>query len=86
MMRPTASSASKAHEKIEPKSPPRKAPMPKSKRKSEFSEEGKSKLSEDEPKTKAENDIPSHEPVEDKTKTDKGLANGTGLAVDPIST
>ncbi|MCJ1414773.1 hypothetical protein MMC32_001101 [Xylographa parallela] len=86
MMRPTASSASKAHEKIEPKSPPRKAPMTKSKRKSEFSEEGKSKLSEDGSKTKAENDVPSHEPVEDKTGMDKGLVNGTALAVDPIST
>ncbi|MCJ1379938.1 hypothetical protein MMC17_003041 [Xylographa soralifera] len=86
MMRPTASSASKAHEKIEPKSPPRKAPITKSKRKSEFSEEGKSKLSEDEPKTKAQDDILSHEPVEDETGLGKGLANGNGLAVDPIST
>ena len=86
MMRPTASSASKAHEKIEPKSPPRKAPMTKSKRKSEFSEEGKSKLSEDEPKTKAQDDVPSDGPVEDGIGGSKGLANGTGLAVDPLPT
>lgn len=41
MMRPTASSANKVHEKIEPKSPPRKTPHTRLKRKSEGSEEGK---------------------------------------------
>ncbi|MCJ1292422.1 hypothetical protein MMC34_003972 [Xylographa carneopallida] len=86
MMRPTASSASKAHEKFEPKSPPRKASTTKSKRKSEISEEEKSKLSEDEPKTKGADDIPSHESIEEGTELGKGLVNGTGSTVEPIST
>ncbi|MCJ1286009.1 hypothetical protein MMC26_005351 [Xylographa opegraphella] len=85
MMRPTASSASKAHEKVEPKSPPRKAPITKSKRKSEFSDEGKSKLFEDEPKTKAQADVPNHEPVENGIGLSKGLTDGAGLTVDPVS-
>ena len=47
MMRPTASSASKVHEKVETKSPPRKLPSTKPKRRSDGSE-GKSRLAEDE--------------------------------------
>ncbi|MCJ1390634.1 hypothetical protein MMC18_003495 [Xylographa bjoerkii] len=84
MMRPTASSASKAHEKIEPKSPPRKVPDTKSKRKSEGSEEGKSKLSEDGLKARAYDEVTSHEPEKVGTETGTGLRNGTGLAADPI--
>lgn len=45
MMRPTTSSASKAHDKLEPKSPPRKVPSAKPKRKS-AAEEGTSQLAE----------------------------------------
>jgi len=77
MMRPTASSSSKAHEKIEPKSPPRKAPITKHKRKSEVSEEEKSKLSEDDPKTKVQNEVPSHEPIDGETELGTGLTNET---------
>ena len=47
MMRPTASSASKVHEKVETKSPPRKMPSTKPKRRSDGSE-GKSRLVEGE--------------------------------------
>ncbi|MCJ1400523.1 hypothetical protein MMC11_003729 [Xylographa trunciseda] len=86
MMRPTASSASKAHEKIEPKSPPRKAPITKPKRKSEVSEEGKSRLSEDEPKAKAQDDTSTHEPVGDETGVENGVKTDTGLAAEPVST
>lgn len=46
MMRPTASSASKTHEKNEPKSPPRKVAPVKPKRKSEGGEDGKASQAE----------------------------------------
>ncbi|MCJ1471892.1 hypothetical protein MMC13_000533 [Lambiella insularis] len=64
MMRPTASSASKAHEKIEPKSPPRKSQPTKLKRKSAV-EEGTPRPGECEEKA-------------DRNETEKtsGIANG----------
>ena len=86
MMRPTASSASKAHEKIESKSPPPKPPVTKSHRKSGALEEGKSRLSEHEPKAKAADGAASHESDKEGPVPGTGLTNGAGSAADPIST
>jgi len=69
MMRPTASSASKVHEKIEPKSPPRKAAPVKPKRKSDGADEGKSMLTPNEP-TEAP---PVPGPEEDEQINETGL-------------
>ena len=71
MMRPTASSASKVHEKIETKSPPRKVPSGKLKRRSDGSE-GKSKLMEGE----------TLQPVNEIPQTQlESVVNGSGDAV-----
>jgi hypothetical protein len=69
MMRPTASSASKMHEKMEPKSPPRKAAPAKPKRSSDGADEGKSMLTSSEP-TQAPS-VPA--PREDEQIDETGL-------------
>ena len=77
MMRPTASSASKIHEKIEPKSPPRKIPPNRLKRKSEGIEDGKLKNSDAAHATEASI---TENGVLDETLPDKEdpiLVNGT---------
>ncbi|MCJ1259007.1 hypothetical protein MMC24_006841 [Lignoscripta atroalba] len=83
MMRPTASSASKAHEKIEPKSPPKAAPAG-FKRKSGGSDELKGKKTE-EPQnpTREQDDII---PVANQGRAaTNGSANGNRTSAEPIS-
>ncbi|MCJ1406789.1 hypothetical protein MMC19_000858 [Ptychographa xylographoides] len=83
MMRPTASSASKTHEKIEPKSPPRKGSAPKPKRKSGGSDE-KSILVDDEHKSAADHGAATAGTATDKmvpTSNHISITNGASKAV-----
>jgi len=90
MMRPTASSASKMHEKIEPKSPPRKAAPIKPKRKSNGTDEGKSMLTSSEPAQAPSVPAPEEDgQINDaglgKVEEDKGTVDGAEPSVDGLA-
>ena len=89
MMRPTASSASKVHEKIEPKSPPRKVPPTRLNRKSEASEDGKLNNSDAAHATAppvTENGAPEETfPDREDSILVNGTANGTAESTDPTT-
>ena len=91
MMKPTASSASKVHEKIEAKSPPRKVALTRPKRKSDGTDEGKSTVTSSEP-TQAPS-VPAPEEngqINDagleSVQEDKGALDGAEPPADPIAT
>ncbi|MCJ1245194.1 hypothetical protein MMC30_002395 [Trapelia coarctata] len=90
MMRPTASSASKMHEKIEPKSPPRKAAPIKPKRKSNGTDEGKSMLTSGEPAQAPWEPAPEEDGQIDDAglemvEEDKGTVDGAEPSADALA-
>ena len=90
MMRPTASSACKVHEKIEPKSPPRKVAPIKPKRKSNGTDEGKSTLTSNDPVQAPSVPAPEEDgQIDDaglgKVEEDKGTVDGAGPSTDALA-
>lgn len=85
MMRPTASSASKTHEKVEVKTPPKKQHLPlRPKRKSAVNEEDQAKASEqpvEEPKAPAAEEQENVSTVENVEGSAEGSSNGLTAAV-----